>query len=81
MNYSYFVGIDLSKKTFDASVITAGCHEVDHFQLANTPSGMNALLTRLEKLGIQPATCFFVRKTWELTRSNYACRESPVPFL
>lgn len=59
MNYLHFVGIDLSKKTFDASVITAGCDEVDHFQLANTASGMLSLLTRLEKLGIQPGNVLF----------------------
>ena len=37
MNYSYFVGLDVGKKTFDASLMSADEKELSHKSFENTP--------------------------------------------
>lgn len=45
MNYSYFVGLDVGKKSFDASLMTLEEKELGHSSFANTESGIHSLLT------------------------------------
>lgn len=40
MNYSHFVGLDVGKKTFDASLISADEKELSHKSFDNTPEGI-----------------------------------------
>ena len=44
MNYSYFVGLDVGKKTFDASLMSADEKELSHKSFENTPEGIQVLL-------------------------------------
>ena len=37
MNYSHFVGLDVGKKTFDASLMSADEKELSHKSFDNTP--------------------------------------------
>ena len=47
MNYSHFVGLDVGKNTFDASLMSADEKEVSHNSFDNTPWGIQALLARI----------------------------------
>ena len=40
MNYSHFVGLDVGKKTFDASLMSADEKELSHKSFDNTPTGI-----------------------------------------
>ena len=40
MNYSHFVGIDVSKLTFDASILDSEEHELGHGKFKNSISGI-----------------------------------------
>ena len=44
MNYSHFVGLDVGKKTFDASLMSADEKEFSHKSFDNTPTGIQSLL-------------------------------------
>ena len=44
MNYSHFVGLDVGKKTFDASLMSADEKELSHKSFDNTPEGIQSLL-------------------------------------
>ncbi len=44
MNYSHFVGLDVGKKTFDASLMSCHEKELSHKSFANTPDGISDLL-------------------------------------
>ena len=44
MNYSHFVGLDVGKKTFDASLMSAAEKELSHKSFDNTPEGIQSLL-------------------------------------
>jgi transposase len=44
MNYSYFVGLDVGKKTFDASLMCPDEKELGHKSFSNTSDGIKALL-------------------------------------
>lgn len=44
MNYSYFVGLDVGKKSFDASLMTLEEEELSHRSFANTEPGIRSLL-------------------------------------
>lgn len=44
MNYSYFVGLDVGKKTFDASLMSLEEKELAHRSFSNTSDGINELL-------------------------------------
>ena len=39
MNYSHFVGLDVGKKTFDASLMSADEKELSHKSFDNTSEG------------------------------------------
>ena len=41
MNYSHFVGLDVGKKTFDASLMSAAEKELSHKSFDNTQKGSN----------------------------------------
>ena len=44
MNYSHFVGLDVGKNTFDASLMSADEKELSHNSFDNTPEGIQSLL-------------------------------------
>ena len=44
MNYSHFVGLDVGKKTFDASLMSADEKELSHKSFDNTSEGIQSLL-------------------------------------
>ena len=44
MNYSHFVGLDVGKKTFDASLMSVDEKELSHKSFDNTPEGIQSLL-------------------------------------
>ena len=44
MNYSYFVGLDVGKKSFDASLMSSDEEELCHRRFANSESGIHSLL-------------------------------------
>lgn len=44
MNYSYFVGLDVGKKSFDACLMSLEEKELSHRNLANTESGIHSLI-------------------------------------
>ena len=54
MNFLYFVGIDVSKKTLDFTVVQKG-EKLFHLQTANSLKGINSFIQRLnEELDYQP---------------------------
>lgn len=44
MNYSHFVGLDVGKKTFDASLMSADEKELSQKSFDNIPEGIQSLL-------------------------------------
>ena len=44
MNYSHFVGIDVSKLTFDASILDSEEHELGHGKFKNSISGIQEMI-------------------------------------
>lgn len=44
MNYSHFVGLDVGKKTFDASLMSVDEKELSHKSFSNTSEGIHSLL-------------------------------------
>lgn len=52
MNYSHFVGLDVGKNTFDASIMSFDEKEVAHDSFANTFDGIRELLLWLSSYGI-----------------------------
>lgn len=44
MNYSHFVGLDVGKNTFDASLMSSDEKELSHNSFDNTPEGIQSLL-------------------------------------
>ena len=44
MNYSHFVGIDVSKLTFDASILDSEENELAHRKFRNSLSGIQEML-------------------------------------
>ena len=44
MDYSYFVGLDVGKKSFDASLMSCNDEELSHRRFVNTESGIHGLL-------------------------------------
>lgn len=59
MNYSCFIGIDLSKKTFDVSIISPEREELNYFQLPNTAAGTRRLVKRVHELCIPLSKILF----------------------
>ena len=52
MNYKWFVGIDISKKTLDAVLyVKDSTQKSPHIQISNNNSGYEKLLKWLEKQG------------------------------
>lgn len=45
MNYSYFVGLDVGKKSFDASLMSSDEEELGLRRFANSESGIQPLPT------------------------------------
>lgn len=53
MNYSHFVGIDVSKQTLDASILDSEENELSHMKFKNSPSGQ-----------ISAVHCFALKTWW-----------------
>lgn len=56
MKFRHFLGIDVSKKVLDVVCRTKG----QHFQVANTPEGIEQLATYLKQNRLAAKQCFFV---------------------
>ncbi len=51
MNYFYFVGLDVAKSTFDATILDAEEQSVGYQQFKNTPKGVERMLSWAKALG------------------------------
>ena len=58
-HYNYFVGIDVSKKTLDISVLDSDKNLVCYHQIDNQTMKIKAYLKQLNKKGIDLYTCLF----------------------
>ena len=56
MNKNWFIGIDVSKKTLDASIFVADVviNKFPHMQVRNDKEGFKELLKWLKELGVRP---------------------------
>lgn len=80
MNYSHFVGLDVGKKTFDASLMSADEKELSHKSFDNTPTGIQSLLDWIAGYhSLYPNSCS-VLKTWEVMSQSYLFPVSPWDF-
>ena len=52
MNYFYFVGLDVAKSTFDATILDSEQQSVGYQQFKNTPHGVEAMLAWLKESGV-----------------------------
>jgi transposase len=59
MNYSYFVGLDVGKKTFDASLMSLEEKELGHKTFANTTDGVKELLNWLSSYSLSLKNILF----------------------
>ncbi|MCD7978234.1 MAG: IS110 family transposase [Tannerellaceae bacterium] len=59
MNYSYFVGLDIGKKTFDASLMSLEEKEIGHKQFSNTEEGIKELLSWVSSYNLSPRNLLF----------------------
>lgn len=60
MNYSYYVGNDMSKEWFDVALLKAQTpRKAEHQQFENSPKGFKKLMDWLRKKGIKLAHVFF----------------------
>ena len=64
MNYSHFVGLDVGKKTFDASLMSADEKELSHRSFDNTPEGVQSLLDLRAGYRLSLSELLSVLKTW-----------------
>ena len=61
MNYSYFIGIDMSKEWFDAAIRQPGKPRyIRHQQFENTEKGFNAFVKWLKQNGISDFSLLFI---------------------
>ena len=61
MNYSGFIGIDVSKKTLDASIFVAGkvINRFPHIQVRNEKQGFKELLSWIKQQGVNTKDALF----------------------
>jgi len=58
MNYSHFVGLDVGKKSFDASLMSPE-QELSHHTFPNTPEGIEELLHWISRHGVDLGNTLF----------------------
>lgn len=59
MNYSHFVGLDIGKKTLDASLMSLEEKEIGHKQFSNTEEGIKELLRWVSSYNLSPQNLLF----------------------
>lgn len=59
MNYSHFVGLDVGKKTFDASLMSLEEKELAHEMFDNTPEGICGLIAWVSSHGLKLSKTLF----------------------
>lgn len=59
MNYSYFIGIDIGKKTFDASIVNLDEKELSYKQFKNSREGIISLLKWSKTAGCTTSDTLF----------------------
>lgn len=64
MNYSHFVGIDVSKQTLDASILDSEENELSHMKFKNSPSGIQEMLDWAKSFRADISSTLFALKTW-----------------
>ena len=57
-HFKYFIGIDISKKTLDITVLE-GKQSLFYSQIENTEKGIRSFLLELKKQGVVPDECLF----------------------
>ena len=80
MNYSHFVGLDVGKKTFDASLMSADEKELSHKSFDNTPTGIQSLLDWIAGYHLSLSKLLFCAETWEVMSQSYLFPVSPWDF-
>ena len=59
MNYSHFVGLDVGKNTFDASLMSAEEKELSHKSFDNTPEGIQSMLAWIDNYQLSLSEVLF----------------------
>ena len=59
MNYSHFVGLDVGKNTFDASLMSAKEKELSHKSFDNTPEGIQSMLAWIDNYQLSLSEVLF----------------------
>lgn len=59
MNYYHFIGLDLGKMSFDATILTNEAAQVSHSQFDNTPKGMVQLMKWVKSFKVDLHTTLF----------------------
>lgn len=63
MSFSYFIGIDVSKKTLDAAIYVSAVEQALHQQFENKPSGFQKLLAWVSKHAAKQRSVFCLEHT------------------
>lgn len=80
MNYSHFVGLDVGKKTFDASLMSADEKELSHKSFDNTPTGIQSLLDWIAGYHLSLSKLLFCAENMEVMSQSYLFPVSPWDF-
>lgn len=59
MNYFWFIGIDLGKTSFDASILSNDEQEIAHHQFKNTEEGMSKMMAWLASYDVDASQSLF----------------------
>ena len=71
MNYSHFVGLNVEKNTFDASLMSADEKELSHKSFDNTPEGIQSMLAWIDNYQFSLSEVLFCPKIWVVTSRSY----------
>lgn len=70
MSFTYFIGIDVSKKTIDAAIFSLATKLFHHQQFDNKPSGFQKLLTWVAKHSSKQQAVYCLEHTAAADRRN-----------
>ena len=55
MQFSHYVGVDISKETLDAAIYPAKDKKLDFLHFDNTRKGLRGMISWLKRRGVNPA--------------------------
>ena len=55
MQFSHFVGVDISKEKLDAAIYPAKDKKLDFLHFGNTRKGLRGMMSWLKRRGVNPA--------------------------